>query len=88
MNVAIFWGLALGSPHANRRFGGKYRLHLQDRKSAEQETSVQQVASHILTTRRCIPEDGNIHSYRRENLQSYNISFMFSSSFPDILERS
>jgi hypothetical protein len=88
MNVAIFWDIALCSPYANRRFGGKYRLHLQDRKSAEQETSVQQVASHILTTRRCIQEDGNIHNYHCENLQSYNISFMFSLSFPDILELS
>jgi hypothetical protein len=31
------------------------------------ETSV-----HTTTTRRHIPEDGNLHSHRRENLKSYN----------------
>jgi hypothetical protein len=43
-NVAIFWDVALYSPNVNRRFGGTYRLHHQGKKSAEQETSVQQVA--------------------------------------------
>jgi hypothetical protein len=42
-NVAIVWDIAPCSPYVNRRFGGTYRLHLKDRKSAEQETSVQQV---------------------------------------------
>jgi hypothetical protein len=32
------------SPYVNRCFGSTYHLHLLDRKSAEQETSVQQVA--------------------------------------------
>jgi hypothetical protein len=40
MNVAIFRDTALFSLYVNRRFGVKYRLHLQDRKSTEQETSV------------------------------------------------
>jgi hypothetical protein len=43
MNVAIFWDIAPCSPYVNRCFGGTYHLRLQDRKSAEQETSVQQV---------------------------------------------
>jgi hypothetical protein len=54
MNVAIFWDIMLCSPYVNRRLGGTYYFHLQDRKSAEQETSVQQV------TRRYISENGNI----------------------------
>jgi hypothetical protein len=44
MNVAIFWDIAPYSPNMNRRFGGTYRLHVQGRKLAEQESSVQQVA--------------------------------------------
>jgi hypothetical protein len=38
MKVAIFWDTALRSPYMNRRFGGKYHLHPQGRKSAEKET--------------------------------------------------
>jgi hypothetical protein len=43
MIVAVFWDIAQCSPNANRRFEGTYQLHLQGRKSAEQETSVRQV---------------------------------------------
>jgi hypothetical protein len=67
--------------NVNWGFGGKYRIHLQGRKSTEQETSVQQVAKqskplvetpvHIRITRRYIPEDVNIHNYRCENFKSY-----------------
>jgi hypothetical protein len=39
MKISIFWDIAPCSPYMNRRFGRKYLLHLQDRKSAEQETS-------------------------------------------------
>jgi hypothetical protein len=42
--VAIFGDIAPCSPYENRHFGGTYHLHLQCRKSAEQETSVQQMA--------------------------------------------
>jgi hypothetical protein len=41
MNVAILWDTAPSSPYVNRRFGGMYHLHVQCRKSAEQENSVQ-----------------------------------------------
>jgi SET domain-containing protein len=34
MNVAIFWYITQCSPHMKQRFGRRYRLHLQDRKSA------------------------------------------------------
>jgi hypothetical protein len=47
MNVAIFWGRRRVNPYVNQRFGGTYHLHLQDWKSAEQETSVQQVPRHL-----------------------------------------
>jgi hypothetical protein len=42
--VVIFWDKAPCSPYLNGRFGGTYRLHLLGRKSAKQETSLQQVA--------------------------------------------
>jgi hypothetical protein len=67
MNVDISWGISQCSLCVSRRFGGAYNLHLQSKDSAEQETSVQHVP-----TRRYVPEDGNIHNYRRENLKSYN----------------
>jgi hypothetical protein len=35
-------------PYVDRRFGGTYHLHVQGRKSAEQETGLQQVARHLL----------------------------------------
>jgi hypothetical protein len=43
-NVIVFWDISPCSPYVNRRFGGTYHLHLQGRKSAEQETSVYQRA--------------------------------------------
>jgi hypothetical protein len=43
INVAIFWDIQPCSPYVNRRFGGTYYLHLQGRKSAEQETSEHRV---------------------------------------------
>jgi hypothetical protein len=42
-NVVIFWDIAPCSQYVNRRFEGTYHLRLQDRKSDEQETTVQQV---------------------------------------------
>jgi hypothetical protein len=42
-NVTIFWDIASCSTYVNLRFEGTYHLHLQGRKLAEQETSVQQV---------------------------------------------
>jgi hypothetical protein len=60
MNVTIFWDIAPCSPYVNRRFGGTYHLYLQGRKSVMEGTSLQQV--HIRTTRRYIPEVGNIQN--------------------------
>jgi hypothetical protein len=40
IGVAICWDRAPCSQYANRCFGGTHHLHLQGRKSAEQETSV------------------------------------------------
>jgi hypothetical protein len=37
MTVVIFWNIA---PYMNQRFGRTYHLHLQDKKSTEQDTSV------------------------------------------------
>jgi hypothetical protein len=74
-DVAIFWDIAPSTPYVNRRFGGTYHLHLQGRKSAEQETSMQQVAGQNFLPWRwrwCSPTKrrftyglhGNIHNYR------------------------
>jgi hypothetical protein len=67
MDVVTFGDVAPCSPYVIRRLGRTYHLHLQGRKSAEQETSVQQVplllrdtSSHVGTTRRYIPEDRNV----------------------------
>jgi hypothetical protein len=35
-----------------------------------------EISVHIRTTRRYIPEDGNIHNHRCENLKSYNMRFI------------
>jgi hypothetical protein len=41
MKNAVFWDVAqCRSFEMNRRFGGTYRLHLQDRKIRERGTSV------------------------------------------------
>jgi hypothetical protein len=38
-NVAILGDITLCSQYVNRHFEGTYQLHLQDRESAEKETS-------------------------------------------------
>jgi hypothetical protein len=40
LKVAILWDIEQCRPYMNHRFGGKYHLHLQERKTAEQETIV------------------------------------------------
>jgi hypothetical protein len=42
--VVIFWDTAPCSPYMTLRFGGTYHLYVPGRKSAELETSVEQVA--------------------------------------------
>jgi hypothetical protein len=46
MNVTISFDTAPCNPYVNRRFEVTYNLHLQRRKSDEQETSVKQMPSH------------------------------------------
>jgi hypothetical protein len=43
-STAMFWDIAPCSPYVTQRFGRAYHLHLQGRKSAEQETCVQEMA--------------------------------------------
>jgi hypothetical protein len=45
MHVANFWHKVPSSPYVNWHFGGTYHLHVQGRNLAEQEPSVQQVAT-------------------------------------------
>jgi hypothetical protein len=73
----VFWDVAPCGHFVNRRFGGTYRLHLQGRchrswmaftrkmeAIRSSETSVDKIP-----TVRHIPEDGLLHSHRRENLK-------------------
>jgi hypothetical protein len=81
-NVA-FWDIVPYRACANRCLGGKYRLQLQGRKISERGTSLSrwllkleailssETSVHTSSTRRHIPEDGVLHSHRRENLKSY-----------------
>jgi hypothetical protein len=88
MKIAIFWDIAPCSPYMSRHFGGTYQnsaelclatwsrwffarmiFDLKMEAIGSSEMSV-----HIRTTRRYIPEDGNFHNYRCENLRSYIIS--------------
>jgi hypothetical protein len=50
MKSTMFWDKTPCNPlNVNRRFGGKYRLHLQGKNSAEQETSVKADGKHLLS---------------------------------------
>jgi hypothetical protein len=74
LNVTIF-DIVLCSRYVNQHFRGMSQFHLQGLKSAEQETSVQQVArlpgqfTDHMALYPYIPEDGNSHNYCRENLK-------------------
>jgi hypothetical protein len=49
---AVFWDVAPCRSCVNRRFGGKYRLHLQDRKISERGTSVSRCLRYVPPKRR------------------------------------
>jgi hypothetical protein len=60
--------------HAGSSFADCSTLKLEAIRSSE--TSVQ-----ARSTRRHIPEDGVLHSHRRENLKSYMKYFIFNTNF-------
>jgi hypothetical protein len=73
MKNAVFWGVVpCKCSRLNRRFGGSYHLHLQGRKIRERRTSLTSIQSTTFTWHHT-PEDGILHSHRRENLKSYRI---------------
>jgi hypothetical protein len=53
---------------------GKYHLHIQGKRSADGEPSmladISETSVHIWTTRCYVPEDGNFHNYRCDNLHN------------------
>jgi hypothetical protein len=83
--VAIFWDIAPFSPYVNRRFGGKYHLHLKlpshllhagfwlGRFSALKMEVIRstETSVYIQTARRYIPEDDSINNYRCDTLIPY-----------------
>jgi hypothetical protein len=91
----IFWDMTPCSLlSSNRRLGGTYRLHLQDRRTLlvlakiisstlkmEAIYSSETSVATQQTTRRLIPEDDTLHNHRCENLKSYIPKFAWSLSF-------
>jgi hypothetical protein len=76
MKNAVNWDVAPCRSCVTRRFGGTHRLHLQSRKIIFFTLKMKTIHSsessvHTRYTRRYIPEDGILHSHRRENLKSY-----------------
>jgi hypothetical protein len=79
MKNAVFWDVAPYTSCVNRCFKGMHGLHLQGRKNPRARIQLEQVAAatvHTRSTRRHIPEDGILHSHRRENLKSYLVFFI------------
>jgi hypothetical protein len=87
MKNAVFWGVApCRCGRLNRRFGGSYRLQLPAHAGSSlanfstlkmeairsSETSV-----NTRSTRRHIPEDGILHSHRRENLKNFTYFLLY-----------
>jgi hypothetical protein len=73
LKSTILWDITPCSPlRVNRRFGGTYRLHLQDRKIGEAKNQRESTwVDSERTTLRYIPEDGTLQNYSCENLKSY-----------------
>jgi hypothetical protein len=68
--VAIFRDIALCSPYMNQRFGGTYHLHLQDRKSAEQDQQASRWQPHWFLARLIFDPDDVCDTFLR-NVGSY-----------------
>jgi hypothetical protein len=90
MKNAVFWDVTTCRYCVNRCFGGTYRPHFQGREIRERGTNVSrwlqtvnrrssETSLHTRSARRHIPEDGILHSHRRENLKSY-MEIMFKNT--------
>jgi hypothetical protein len=66
---AVFWAVTTCGCCKNRRFGETYRLA--DYFALMEAINSSETSVFTRATRRLIPENGIIHSHRRENLKSY-----------------
>jgi hypothetical protein len=83
MKNAVFWDAEPCRYIVNRRFGGtvvySYLVKLVHRASISYTLKMEAIRSsetsvNKIFTRRHIPEDGSLHSYRHENVKSYMVS--------------
>jgi hypothetical protein len=65
MKADIFWDIAQRSPYLNRPFRGTYYLHLQGRKSAEEEIILQHMARKISAKLIFDPEERGVRYHRK-----------------------
>jgi hypothetical protein len=92
LKSTIFWDITPCSPFSvNRRFGGPYRRQRRGRKNKlSKKPGLKQVVSLKMeaicssetsvdtqrTTRRYIPENGDLHNHRCDNFKSYKFSIV------------
>jgi hypothetical protein len=89
----VFWDVTPCGSCKNRRFRGTYLHLLQGEKKLadschpdDKAICSSEMSVLTKTTRLYIPEDGNLHNYRRENLKSYKL-LCFSYDFLNITFR-
>jgi hypothetical protein len=98
MKNSVFWDVAPCRSCVNRRFGGTAEClqppahagsSLEDFSTLKMEAiRSSETSVHTKSTRRHIPEDGILHSHRRENLKSYNYLDISFQDFRGLMTKS